>query len=224
MKENIKNFRAYTSGYCVRNVGTSVYTGKSNYFTYLRGRSRVHLFLRRLFVRHIVKFFSGRVLDIGSGIGVFLGQYPRAIGVDTDQDCVRYCAEKGFACIRAEVQALPFRHSSFDGVLLNNVLEHLTAPDQAFSEITRVLRDRGRLMIELPGKKGFFYDKTHVRFWGEKDIVPFLEQRNFRVIRVYYFPVPCEYAGDILTHNKLRVSAVLRKEPGGAWRPSAPNA
>ena len=45
---------------------------------------------------------------------------------------------------------------------MNNILEHLDEPDRAFSEIKRVLKNEGRLLIELPGKKGFYHDKTHV--------------------------------------------------------------
>ena len=189
---------------------------QTDYFRYLSRRGAKQRLLRRFFLLPVTRFFSGRVLDIGAGIGEVLDLYPNAFGIDPNSECAGFCASRGHQCLNADAYHLPFRDNAFDGVLLNNVLEHLTAPDQAFSEITRVLRDSGRLMIELPGKKGFFYDKTHVRFWRDKDIVPFLEQRNFRMIRVYYFPVPFEYAGNILTHNKLRVSAILRKEREGA--------
>ncbi|MDP2277375.1 MAG: methyltransferase domain-containing protein [Nitrospirota bacterium] len=107
---------------------------------------------------------------------------------------------------------LPFSADFFDGILLNNILEHLEKPDDAFSEIKRVLKNDGKLLIELPGKKGFYYDKTHVKFWGKDETISFLRENGFHDISSGYFPVPCAWAGDILTHNKLRVFARIKKE------------
>jgi SAM-dependent methyltransferase len=184
---------------------------QSEYCEYLRQRSPASILLRKLFFIPIAKYFSGRVLDIGSGIGEFLEYYTDSIGIDIDRDCVTFCKSKGLNCLHADVYKLPFDDNSFDGVLLNNILEHLEKPGVAFLEIKRVLRNDGKLLIELPGKKGFYYDKTHVKFWGKKEIVDFLEKWSFKDIRAKFFPLPFEFAGDILTHNKLRVFAINSK-------------
>ena len=180
---------------------------QSDYFAYLKKRSPASILLRKLFLMPVAKYFSGCVLDIGSGIGEFLEYYTDSIGIDIDRDCVAFCKSKGLNCLHADVYKLPFDDNSFDGVLLNNILEHLEKPGDAFLEIKRVLRNDGKLLIELPGKKGFYYDKTHVKFWGKKEIVDFLEKWSFKDIRAKFFPLPFEFAGDILTHNKLRVFA-----------------
>lgn len=185
---------------------------QNDYFSYLSGRGSLSRRLRRLFLRPLVWYFSGRVLDIGAGIGEFLSCYPNAVGLDINAGCVAHCTGKGLASVQADACNLPFDADSFDGVLLNNVLEHIDEPDRLFREITRVLRDNGRLAIELPGSKGFSHDKTHVRFWGKSDIVPFLRDKGFCNIRTSYFPVPVASAGDLFTHNKLRVYAILRKQ------------
>lgn len=185
---------------------------QSEYCEYLRQRSPASILLRKLFFIPIAKYFSGRVLDIGSGIGEFLEYYTDSIGIDIDRDCVTFCKSKGLNCLHADVYKLPFDDNSFDGVLLNNILEHLEKPGVAFLEIKRVLRNDGKLLIELPGKKGFYYDKTHVKFWGKKEIVDFLEKWSFKDIRAKFFPLPFEFAGDILTHNKLRVFAINSKK------------
>jgi SAM-dependent methyltransferase len=183
----------------------------SDYFRYLSDRRLVRKLLRRLFMMPIIHFFRGRVLDIGAGIGEFLSYYPDAVGIDINGDCAAECRKKGLVCVQADACHIPFNADSFDGVLLNNVLEHLDDPDTLFREIHRVLRDNGRLAIELPGSKGFAHDRTHVRFWGKNDIVPYLSALGFCNIRIFYFPIPIASAGSLLTHNKLRVYAVLRK-------------
>ncbi|MBI4685919.1 MAG: class I SAM-dependent methyltransferase [Nitrospirae bacterium] len=185
---------------------------KPDYFEYLKNRSSARLFLRKLFLQPIAKYFSGKVLDIGAGIGEFLELYPDATGVDIDKHCVSYCNSRGLNCVQGDIYNLPFEDNSFDGILLNNILEHLDSPAEAFFEIKRVLKNKGKLMIELPGRKGFYFDKTHVKFWEKDEVVQFLGKRGFQEIRAIYFPVPFKAAGAFLTHNKLRVFAVNAKK------------
>jgi len=180
----------------------------SDYFRYLRKRSLIGILFRRLFLMPVVNYFRGNVLDIGSGIGEFLECYPDSVGIDVNKDCVEFCVSKGLKCFHADVYRLPFMDNSFDGVLLNNILEHLEKPDDAFSEIKRVLKKDGRLLIELPGKKGFYHDKTHVKFWDKESIIDFLKRWGFDNIVIKYFPIPFRIAGEIFTHNKIRVFAV----------------
>jgi SAM-dependent methyltransferase len=177
------------------------------YFRYLNERSSLRRYLRKLFLRPIVRAFSGRVLDIGSGIGEFLELYPDAIGIDMNPDCVASCLKKGLNCIEGSAYNLPFDAGFFDGVLLNNVLEHLERPGDALAEISRVLKRGGSLIIEVPGEKGFRYDNTHIKFWAKASLISFLEEHGFAAIRVNYFPFPFAVAGSLLTHNKLRAYA-----------------
>lgn len=48
---------------------------------------------------------------------------------------------------------LPFEDSEFDTVLLTDVLEHIPEPLHAMTEIARVLRPGGKLILSVP----FFY-------------------------------------------------------------------
>ncbi len=180
---------------------------QTEYFEYLKSRTPATLLLRKFFLRPVVNYFSGRVLDIGSGIGEFLELYSDSVGIDMNRGAVSFCNSKGLTCVAADVYNLPFDKDSFNGILLNNILEHLEKPENAFMEIKRVLKNRGKLLVELPGKKGFYYDRTHVKFWDREEIASFLRQCGFKDIGANYFPIPFGFAGDIFTHNKLRVYA-----------------
>lgn len=184
---------------------------ESEYFAYLKKRSRLGKILRRFFISPVLSYFHGKVLDIGSGIGEFLEYYPDAVGVDLNKDCVEYCRSRQLDCIWADAYELPFSPGSFDGVFLNNVLEHLERPEDAFEEICRVLKENGSICIEVPGKRGFDHDRTHVRFWETDDLTRLLQDIGFSEIRSGYFPVPFRWAGRVFTHNKLRVYATMIK-------------
>lgn len=93
----------------------------------------------------------GRVLDIGCADRWIEPHLPGGcdyIGLD-------YLATGGLMYgarpdIFADASRLPLRDASIDTVLMLEVLEHLRHPAQALSEITRVLRPGGQLLLTMP--------------------------------------------------------------------------
>lgn len=63
--------------------------------------------------------------------------------------------------VRADALALPFRDDTFDLVLSQATLEHVTDPQQAVDEMTRVLRPGGRLYIEVAFMQPLHQDPWH---------------------------------------------------------------
>jgi SAM-dependent methyltransferase len=88
-----------------------------------------------------------RVLDAGCGEGVLVDEFAgrlRIEGLDSNysSDRVRL----------GSLTALPYADASFDRALCLDVLEHLSFEDQprALSELHRVLRRRGELLVSVP--------------------------------------------------------------------------
>src|SRR6266567_4812943 len=105
---------------------------------------------------------KGEWLDCGCADGgytvamVDLGA-ERAIGVDALEERIVQAREREQArpaarFLHAPAEALPFTESSFDGVLLNEVLEHVTDEVQTLREIHRVLRPGGHLVVMSPNR------------------------------------------------------------------------
>jgi ubiquinone/menaquinone biosynthesis C-methylase UbiE len=94
----------------------------------------------------------GQYLDIACGTGNYtrclhdLGV--RMIGIDQSETMLEAARNKhrGITWRRADVTALPFPNSSFDGALCTQAIHHFPNLAAAFTEIRRVLRG-GRLVI-----------------------------------------------------------------------------
>ena len=102
------------------------------------------------------------ILDVGCGISTVLHFLPgRRFGVDPLGDRYKaiYRYPEGIDVRRAYAESLPFPDRSFDVVFCSNCIDHVTDPVKAISEIERVLRPGGRLVLtcevfdEDPGKR-----------------------------------------------------------------------
>ena len=80
------------------------------------GRSRLGLLYRRhrLYPR-LCPEPDGRVLDIGYGIGDFLGFRPNTFGIDINERTVAWCREHGLGARLMPYDELPFAAESYDG-------------------------------------------------------------------------------------------------------------
>ena len=110
-------------------------------------------------LRYIPDRFSGRLLDVPVGTGVFTcPKYKRMKNADIT--CLDYSedmleqaksrfAENGIdnaAFLQGDVGALPFGDGEFDAVLSMNGFHAFPDKDRAFSEMTRVLKKGGKLI------------------------------------------------------------------------------
>lgn len=92
---------------------------------------------------------SGRVLDVGCGNKPYVSLYNAAeyVGLEIDSPSARgvKLADQFYdGC------TFPFSSGTFDSVVSNQVFEHVPNPDQILSEISRVLKDDGTLLMSVP--------------------------------------------------------------------------
>jgi len=116
----------------------------------------------------------GDWLDLGCADGYYsVGLAERGatsvVGAEVNADLVQRANElphpESVRFVLAGDGKLPFEDASFDGVLLNEVLEHVADERAVFSEIVRVLRPRGTLALFSPNR--FFPFEGHGARWSE---------------------------------------------------------
>ena len=95
-------------------------------------RKRLELFIQ--------KYKSDRLtLDIGCSNSPYIKYFPNRIGLDVQ--------DGSNIDVVADAHKLPFENEKFDNILCTEVLEHLHSPHLAISEMKRVLKKDGKLIL-----------------------------------------------------------------------------
>jgi SAM-dependent methyltransferase len=135
-----------------------------------------------------------RVLDVacGAGFGLQLleqaGAYP--IGMDLDPRALAeaHALEPEARLVRADAARLPLPDASFDLVTSFETLEHVPDACALLSELRRVLRPGGRLVLSTPnrafGPPEHHQNPFHVREF-EADELRQLLQRTFSTVHLF---------------------------------------
>jgi len=107
-----------------------------------------------------------RLLEIGCGTGANLreqkSQWTTAVGIDLEFRALAYCRD--LAVVQGDaLAALPFADTTFDAVVLLDVLEHLADPGSLVRETGRVLRQGGVVVIMVPAGPELwsYWDNMH---------------------------------------------------------------
>ena len=161
------------------------------YFRYLRGRSRVGALYRQWWLYpRVAKRLRGRCLDVGCGIGDMLAYRGcETVGVDINQSNVAYCRTRGLSAQVMDVDRLPFGECEFDSVLMDNVLEHIPGPAPLLAEANRVLRRQGRLLVGVPGRRGWASDPDHKVFYDENSLRECVSASGFTLTECFHTPL-----------------------------------
>jgi len=128
------------------------------------------------------------ILDVGCGTGfgmVILKNSSEIIGIDCSVDAVQYGREnyghEKANFLVADAHHLPFRDSLFDCVLCLEVIEHVKSPDIVISEVRRVLRPKGSLVLSTPNAKTPTGNPFHLKEFSYQELLDFIEQFGFEI-------------------------------------------
>jgi dolichol-phosphate mannosyltransferase len=89
-------------------------------------------------------------LDIGSGASRTARSLPCVTAVDVNPNPLRFLGGCGIPVVQGSLAALPFKSSSFQQVILGEVIQQITRKEFSLDEIVRVLRPGGTLILSTP--------------------------------------------------------------------------
>jgi SAM-dependent methyltransferase len=159
------------------------------YFEYLQRRRLSGFFYRNYFLYpRICRYLDGRVLDVGCGIGDFLKFRTNTVGVDINVNNVKFCQSIGLKVSLMEPDRLPFENEQFDGVIMDNVLEHVESPETLLRDVRRVLRPHGTLVVGVPGSKGYLRDPDHKVFYDKQGLEVAVGRLGFKIGSFFCMP------------------------------------
>lgn len=106
-----------------------------------------------LLKKHLPKQKKLTILDAGCGPGaalIYLAKFGDVIGVDISDEALKFARRRG-KVKKGDIANLPFEAETFDVVVCLDVLYHKWVnTNKAFSEIKRVLKKDGILLIREP--------------------------------------------------------------------------
>jgi len=130
-----------------------------------------HLITKELLKSDVL---HGLVLDMGCGLGAtaFLASKNcKIIGLDFSWVAIKYATKHfGHNFYVADILRMPFKNQTFDNAFLLATIEHIKDLKALISEISRVLRPRGKLFISVTDRDyhGHF---SHVHKFTEASLI-----------------------------------------------------
>jgi SAM-dependent methyltransferase len=105
---------------------------------------------------------TGDVLDVGCGSN----KLPGAVGLDLASDTAADIVHD------LDVFPYPIEDSSFDEIIMQDVIEHVSEPMRVAAELHRILRPQGRLQLRTPHFSSAlaYGDPTHRHYYSTNAI------------------------------------------------------
>lgn len=108
------------------------------------------------------------ILIDGCGVGMYASQIrrrytPHVEGFDIELARVREAQRDTPHAVVAAAEAIPYPDNSFDTILSHEVIEHVADDRKTASEMVRVLKPGGRIVIFAPNR--WYPFETHGHYW-----------------------------------------------------------
>ncbi|MGB9643423.1 MAG: class I SAM-dependent methyltransferase [Candidatus Ratteibacteria bacterium] len=136
--------------------------------------------------------FDTSILEVGCGTGAFLSQVKplvkKVVGIEVDEES-RTWIQKNFKIdVYSDIKKQDDK-LKFDIIVMFHVLEHLLNPVEYLSNPKKILKDNGRIFIEVPNIndallslynidtfKKFYFQKAHLCYFSKETLTKVCEK------------------------------------------------
>lgn len=133
----------------------------------------------------------GQVIELGCGIGAraFLAQEQssaKITGIDASQYAINHAinnfSSPNLNFLRGDLLGLPFKNGAFDNAYMLAVIEYIVDTNGLLSEIKRVVKPKGKLLLSVT-EKDYHGDPSHVHIFTKNSLKDALHE--FKILNIY---------------------------------------
>lgn len=147
----------------------------------------------------ISEHLNGTVLDIGCGNRWVERALPaNSCYIGLDYPSTVKLGYSGQPSVFGNGQQLPFADSSFDCVALMDVLEHMPEPRRTLAESWRVLKPRGKIMIQVPFLYPLHDEPYDYQRWSKEGLRHMCKISGFEILALTSRNAPITTAASLL--------------------------
>lgn len=176
----------------------------------------------------MLKGLNGKsVLDVGCGSGYYMNYFSKngfdVKGLEPNPDMVNECKRLFGKCFVvndiAENVPKHFKKSSFDNMVMIDVLEHIENDVHVLKQCHNILKGKGRLVIVVPayqwlwGKRDVRYG--HYRRYGEKQLKKLVVSSGFRILKLRYWNTSLLLPYALMRNAEMEKSYIKMRSKGG---------
>ena len=180
-----------------------------------RSRHPLRRLVKGLYLWNILRDVRGPTIDFGCGAGQLLAKLPTgSVGLEVNPHLLEALTAAGFTVRRARAEPVDFDLREFEAgrfrtLVIAHVLEHLPDPALALQALFAASRRLGieRVIVVVPGAKGFSSDRTHKTFVDRAYVDAQLRHcdAGFVPSKITYFPGRWEWIGRYFAFHELKV-------------------
>lgn len=134
------------------------------------------------------------ILDVGCGPGYFLDEmkqrgYTNITGITLSPGDIKICEDKGHKIKKYDLSFIPqkdgYYDESVDFIFLRQALEHSPYPIFSLMEYNRVLKQGGKIYIEVPAPecdRMHEYNLNHYSILGQHQLAALLQRTGFKTL------------------------------------------
>lgn len=156
LDSNIKKINMQTEHY------RDIFNHEKKHWWYKTRRKLIKMLLQKYSDKNQPK----KILDIGCGAGALLDELKNSnecFGIDKSSLAIEFCQKRKLKNLKiGSIEKLPYPNEKFDVVLALDVLEHIKNDAKAISEIKRITKKDGLIIIFVPAFSAL---------WSETDII-----------------------------------------------------
>lgn len=180
--------------------------------------------------KYLPKYAKGDLIDLGCGKVPLFQMYKDHVASVTCVDWENSMHKNPFLDQTCDLNdSLPFPDKSFDTILLSDVLEHISDPENLWREMGRIVRPGGMLIMNVP----FYYKLHEIPYdffrYTEYALRRFASKANFEIVVLeamggipeivtdllskLFFKVPL-IGGALATVAQSFCSVIVKRGPG----------